>query len=153
MPDLDREMILEEILPELRDGALEVATDVPEAATGRAAIVAQAPGILAGLPVVREVYGRMGVRMRALRQEGAAFDRGDRVAEVGGAIRAIRMGAGLALTYLSRLSSVASGRTETDGSALERYAAAIGSEARASEVGENRASGAVAFALEEEEDG
>jgi quinolinate phosphoribosyl transferase-like protein len=153
MADLDRDVILEAILPELRDGVLEAATDVPEAATGRAAIVAQASGILAGLPVVREVYGRMGVRLRALRDEGAAIERGERVAEVGGAVRAIRMGAGLALTYLSRLSSVASGRVGPDGSPLERYAEAVGSATRGPGVGENRAGGAVAFALQEEEDG
>jgi nicotinate-nucleotide pyrophosphorylase len=153
MAELDREVILEAILPELRDGVLEAATDVPEAATGRAAIVAHGSGILAGLPVAREVYGRMGVRLRALRDEGAPIEPGQRVAEVGGAVRAIRMGAGLALTYLSRLSSVASGRVRPDGSPLERYAAEIGSAARPPGVGENRPGEAVAFALQDEEDG
>ena len=151
MVELEREVILEAILPELRDGVLEVPSDVPEAATGRAAVVAQAPGILAGLPVAREIYGRMGVRLRMLKGEGAVVERGERVAEVGGAIRAIRMGAGLALTFLSRLSSVASGRVEPDGSPLERYAADVGSAARSSTVGENRLGEAVAFALQEED--
>jgi nicotinate-nucleotide pyrophosphorylase (carboxylating) len=148
MAELDRTVILEAILPELREGVLEVPSNIPEAATGRARIVAQAGGVLAGLPVAREVYGRMGVRLRALRDEGDRFDLGDVVAEVGGAVRAIRMGAGLALTYLSRLSSVASGRAESDGTALERYAMEIGTGARDPGVGENRP---IAFALEEED--
>jgi nicotinate-nucleotide pyrophosphorylase (carboxylating) len=148
MPELDRTVILEAILRELREGVLEAHSEVPEAATGRARIVAQAGGVLAGLPVAREVYGRMGVRLRALKEEGDRFDRGEAVAEVGGAVRAIRMGAGLALTYLSRLCTVASGRAEPDGTPLERYAAEIGTEARDPGVGENRP---IAFALEEED--
>jgi nicotinate-nucleotide pyrophosphorylase len=151
MAELDRAAILEAILPELLDGVLESGTEVPESATGRARIVAQAGGILAGLPVVREVYGRMGVRLRTLKEEGGRFDRGETVAEVGGAIRAIRMGAGLALTYLSRLSSVASGRAGSDGTPLERYAAEIGTAAPDPGVGENRPGEPIAFALEEED--
>jgi nicotinate-nucleotide pyrophosphorylase (carboxylating) len=148
MAELDRTVILEAILPELREGVLEAPSDVPEAATGRARIVAQADGILAGLPVAREVYGRIGVRLRTLKDEGDRFERGDAVAELGGAIRAIRMGAGLALTHLSRLSTVASGRAEPDGTPLERYAVEIGAGARDAGVGENRP---IAFALEEED--
>lgn len=149
MVELDRTVILEAILPELRDGVLEAVTDVPEAATGRARIVAHAGGILAGLPVAREVYARMGVRLRTLQDEGGRLARGDVVAEVGGPIRAIRMGAGLALTYLSRLSTVASGRAEPDGTPLEGYAVEIGSGAPDPGVGENRRSEPIAFALEE----
>jgi nicotinate-nucleotide pyrophosphorylase (carboxylating) len=148
MAELDRTVILEAILRDLREGVLETPSDVPEAATGRARIVAQADGILAGLPVAREVYGRMGVRVRPLRDEGDRFDRGEAVAEVGGAVRAIRMGAGLALTYLSRLSTVASGRAQPDGTPLERYAVEIGTDTRGPGVGENRP---IAFALEEED--
>jgi nicotinate-nucleotide pyrophosphorylase (carboxylating) len=151
MVELERQVILEAILPELRDGVLEDPSDVPEAATGRAMIVAQASGVLAGLPVVREIYGRMGVRLRTLKEDGDTVERGERVAAVGGAVRAIRMGAGLALTFLSRLSSVASGRAEPDGSPLERYAAEVGSAARTSAVGQNRPGEAVAFALQEED--
>jgi len=111
---------------DLADGEPPEAADVPEAETGRGAIACRVPGILAGLPVAKEAFGRVGIRLRPLVGEGQAVRAGERVAEVGGSVRAMLAARGTALAFLERLSAVASRcRPATDGDPLEAYAAAL----------------------------
>ncbi|MDP9295117.1 MAG: hypothetical protein M3O88_00290, partial [Actinomycetota bacterium] len=106
--------------------------------TGTAIIRATEPGILGGLPVAREVYRRLGVRMRPLKDEGSALTPDERVALVGGSLKAILTGRPTALRFLERLSAIASGVAEPDGTdPLERYAASLRNESATPPVGQN----------------
>jgi nicotinate-nucleotide pyrophosphorylase len=94
--------------------------------TGSDTVVASGACVVAGWPVVREAFARLGVRCRPLVGEGAHVASGDVVAELGGAVVAIRRAAPVALAFLGRLSSVASGvRAADEGDELERYARAV----------------------------
>jgi nicotinate-nucleotide pyrophosphorylase len=94
--------------------------------TGSDTVVAIDACVLAGWPVAREAFARLGVRCRPLVDDGVDVASGDVVAEVGGPIAAIRRAAPVALAFLSRLSAVASGmRVADDGDELERYARAV----------------------------
>ncbi|MEO8476273.1 MAG: hypothetical protein ABI572_04360 [Actinomycetota bacterium] len=106
----------------LADGARPVGD--PDA-VGFARIVAEAPGPVVGLAVAKEAFGRMGARFRPLVEEAGSVPAGAPVAEVGGPLGAIEAAAPTALRLLSRLSSVALGRTDPDLSdPLDRWAAA-----------------------------
>jgi nicotinate-nucleotide pyrophosphorylase (carboxylating) len=113
--------------------------DMPrEAVTGTAVIRATEPGILGGLPVARETYRRLGVRMRPLKEEGSALAADERVALVGGSLKAILSGRRTALRFLERLSAIASGAAVPDPSdPLETYAAALRDESATPSVGQN----------------
>ncbi len=130
MPELDRTEVLvavtRALAEDLADGEPEDAVDVPEAETGRGVIVCRAPGVLAGVPVAREAFGRVGVRLRPLVGEGTAARRDEPVAEVGGSVRAMLAARATAVGFLERLSAVASGCREPEpGDALDAYAAAF----------------------------
>lgn len=93
---------------------------------GVAVVVARGAGTLAGFPVVREVFGRMGVRCRPVREEGARIEPGDEVAELGGPTAAMRGAWPTARRLLERASAVASGaRTATAGDPLDEHAARL----------------------------
>jgi nicotinate-nucleotide pyrophosphorylase (carboxylating) len=143
VPELDQVEVLTAVMEALRDDLtygrdLPEAGDPREAETGTAVIRSTEPGILAGLPVAKEAFRRLGVRMRTLKEDGSAVAADERVALVGGSLRAIESGEGTALRFLERLSSIASGATEGDpADPLERYAMSIGGRARATPVGDN----------------
>jgi nicotinate-nucleotide pyrophosphorylase (carboxylating) len=95
-------------------------------AVGTARIVCDRAGRVAGLALMREVFGRLGVRSRLLVRDGTAVAPGDVVAEVGGPVAAIRAGAPTALRLLHRLSAVASGELEpAAGDPVEAFAATL----------------------------
>ena len=76
--------------------------------------------------VAKELFGRVGARTRSLVAEGEVVGPDQAVAEVGGPLAAIRGAAPLALTWLQRLSAVASGATPPQpGDALEAWAARL----------------------------
>jgi nicotinate-nucleotide pyrophosphorylase (carboxylating) len=142
-PGLDQMEVLDAVMEALRDDLAD-GSDVPEAAdpreaeTGTAVIRATDAGVLAGLPVAREAFRRLGVRMRPLKEEGSPIAADDRVALVGGSLQAIRSGRRTALRFLERLSAIASSAAEADPEdPLERYAASIGHRATATPVGDN----------------
>ncbi len=83
---------------------------VPATARGRARIVAQARGVLAGLPIARAVFHAASPRLSfaALVPEGAPVRPGQVVARIAGPLRAILAGERTALNLLSRLSGIAS---------------------------------------------
>jgi hypothetical protein len=121
---LDRATILEAVIPSIMEIEIDRGND-PEA-VGAARIVATASGVLAGVPVAKEVFGRLGVRVRALVDEGAPIEAGRSVAEVGGPLAAIRGAAPVALTWLRRLSAVATGAVPpAEGEPLDTYAARL----------------------------
>jgi nicotinate-nucleotide pyrophosphorylase len=93
---------------------------------GIAHVVTAGGGVLAGMPVAKEAFGRMGVRCRATVEEGAMVSEGKQVAELGGPTAAMRGASSTALRFLERLSGVATGvREPAPGDLLDAYAAAF----------------------------
>ena len=96
-------------------------------AVGIARIRCTAPGMVVGLPVLKEVFGRMGARVRPLAEDGDVVAAGAAIAELGGPIAAIVGAAPTALRFLTRLSAAASGRGGADpADPLARWAAEVG---------------------------
>ena len=131
--------VMEALRTDLEDGPELPDAEMPrEAVTGTAVIRATEPGTLAGLPVAQETYRRLGVRMRPLEQEGSPLAAGERVALLGGSLKAVLIGRRTALRFLERLSAIASGAVEPNaGDPLDAYAASLRSGATPPHVGEN----------------
>jgi len=97
-----------------RAGDLTSLATVEEAATARAHVVVRAPGVVAGLPLVGEVFARLDARVE---RRLAAVD-GDRVAagavlaRLAGPARALLAGERVALNLLGRLSGIATATRE-----------------------------------------
>jgi nicotinate-nucleotide pyrophosphorylase (carboxylating) len=79
----------------------------------RAVILAKGEGILAGVPVAREVFRQVDRRLRVRRAapDGTRVGRGDRVLELVGPARSILAAERVCLNFLQRLSGIA---TATD---------------------------------------
>jgi nicotinate-nucleotide pyrophosphorylase (carboxylating) len=112
VPSPDREAVARAVLAALQedlDAAGDVTSEavIPEEQTARALIVARSEGVLCGLPVAREVFSRVGARLRPGMDEGGTLRPGAEVAAVGGALRAILAAERTALNFLGRLSGVA----------------------------------------------
>jgi nicotinate-nucleotide pyrophosphorylase (carboxylating) len=82
---------------------------IPEALSGRAAFVARAPGVLAGLPAAALVCAAVEPRLQVtpLKPEGSAVAPGDHLATVTGPMRGILAAERTALNFLQHLSGVA----------------------------------------------
>src|SRR5690242_19055820 len=82
---------------------------VPAARRGLARFVAREAGVLAGMPVVEDVFWCLDrdVRVRALVEEGEAFEQGTVLAEAEGPVRALLQGERMALNFLQRLCGTA----------------------------------------------
>ena len=118
----DRATIVAAVMPDV----LALRLDTDDDAVGFARIVCDGAGVCAGLAVAREILARVGARVRPLVPEGATVYPGDVIAELGGPLAAIRGAIPLALTWVQRLSAVASGIvTPTPGDALEASAARL----------------------------
>lgn len=78
-------------------------------ATARGGIVSRVPGVVAGLPVVREVFRQISERIvfQPRIEEGSCVQAGARLAEVSGPAVAILAGERVALNFLQRLSGIA----------------------------------------------
>ena len=63
-------------------------------------LLADAACVIAGLPVAKEVFGRLGARFRPLAEEGTEVTVGDAVAELGGPLAAMRGAAPTAIRLL-----------------------------------------------------
>lgn len=123
-PVLDRITMMPVVMQALLDDGAQPLGDPEEVGVGR--IVARGAGTLAGMPVAKEAFGRMGVRCRASVAEGAPFADGDQVAELGGPVAAMRGAAPTALRFLTSLSEVASGRRDPEyGDPFGDYALAL----------------------------
>jgi nicotinate-nucleotide pyrophosphorylase (carboxylating) len=82
---------------------------IPIDLEGRAALVARAPGILAGLPAVELVLAAVDPRLtfQPVLEDGAALHPGQRLATIVGPMRGILAAERLTLNFLQRLSGVA----------------------------------------------
>lgn len=92
---------------------------VPEGARGRAAMVARAPGVVAGLPAVRIALDEMQIdaRWTPLVPDGTTVTAGTRLAEIQGPARDVLTAERLLLNLVSRLSGVAT--------VTQRYVSAV----------------------------
>ena len=118
----DRATVVAAIMPDV----LSIRLDVADDEVGLARLVSEAGGTCAGLFVAKEVFARVGARTRPLVNEGDVVGPAEAVAEVGGPLAAIRGAAPFALTWLQRLSAVASGASPPEpGDALEAWAARL----------------------------
>jgi nicotinate-nucleotide pyrophosphorylase len=114
------------LIADLAAGPPAGTESIPEARTALATIECEAAGVLAGIPVAKEVFARVGVRLRALVPDGTPVEGGRPVAELGGSLRAMLTAGPTALAYLTSLSRIASGHQEpVAGSPLDVYAAAF----------------------------
>jgi nicotinate-nucleotide pyrophosphorylase (carboxylating) len=96
----------------IEDGAWQDRTSRATVASGlkaRGEVLAKAGGILAGLPVMKEILKLVDKRCRVkpLRREGARINRGTVVARLSGPAQALLSGERTALNFLSRLSGIA----------------------------------------------
>lgn len=123
-PDLDRVTIMPIVMQALIADDARPQGDPDEVGTAR--VIAEGSGVLAGVPVAKEAFGRMGVRCRVLMPEGSHLHDITEVAELGGPVAAMRGAATTALRFLTRLSAVASGAAEpAPDDPLDAYAAAL----------------------------
>src|SRR5439155_606141 len=83
---------------------------IPEAARGRAAFVARAAGVVAGLPVAERVCRAVSADLAFAPEvpDGTPTQRGTVLATVAGPLRAVLAAERTALNFLQRLSGVAS---------------------------------------------
>ncbi|WP_243030474.1 carboxylating nicotinate-nucleotide diphosphorylase [Thermus altitudinis] len=97
------------LLEDLGHGDLTSALTVPEDLRGQATILAKEEGVVAGLPVAREVFALVDARIAftPLVEEGARVRPGQEVARLEGPLRGILAGERLALNLLQRLSGIA----------------------------------------------
>jgi nicotinate-nucleotide pyrophosphorylase (carboxylating) len=92
------------------DGDVTSRATIPEGLRGRAAFVARAPGVLAGIEAAERVCLRVDPKLEfaALRQDGYRVAAKETFATVEGPMRSILMAERTALNFLQRLSGVAS---------------------------------------------
>ncbi len=82
---------------------------ISSSARARGEVLAKAEGVLAGLPLVKEIYGLLDkrVKVKLLQKEGAKVRKGMKVALLEGPAQALLSGERVSLNLLSRLSGVA----------------------------------------------
>jgi nicotinate-nucleotide pyrophosphorylase (carboxylating) len=92
------------------DGDVTSRATIPDGLKGRAAFVARAPGVLAGLEAAERVCLRVDHKLQfaAMRQDGYRVVANETFATVEGSMRSILMAERTALNFLQRLSGVAS---------------------------------------------
>ena len=90
-------------------GDITSAATIPSQASGSARIVARAPGVLAGLPVIVRLLERFQLASgwKPHRSDGDELERGTVVAELVGPVRSILTLERTALNFLQRLSGIA----------------------------------------------
>ncbi len=88
--------------------------------------LAKEEGILAGLPVMQEVFAQLNpaIKVTAIKTEGAGLHQGDFLAEIQGPVQEILTGERVALNFLQRLSGIAT-KTFRLGTLIKDYPAKI----------------------------
>jgi nicotinate-nucleotide pyrophosphorylase len=123
-PALDRVQVMGVVMQALMSDGARPEGDPAEVGAG--VVIADGRFVLAGLPVAREAFGRLGARCRPMADEGSVVDAGTVVAELGGPLAAMRGAAPTAFRLLARLSAVASElRPPEAGDPLDGYAARL----------------------------
>lgn len=94
---------------DIGNGDLTTTAIIPENLSAKAIIHVKEDGVLAGMPLVKEVYRLVdeSVRVEALKNEGALIEKGTTIAEITGRARSILIGERVALNFLQRMSGVA----------------------------------------------
>jgi nicotinate-nucleotide pyrophosphorylase (carboxylating) len=88
---------------------ITTAATVPKSLKGKARFVAREAGIVAGMPVVEEVFLRThrSVSVRVIAADGEPFQAGQVIAIAEGPVRALLQGERVALNFLQRLCGIA----------------------------------------------
>jgi len=111
LPEGEARRVAELALAEDLAGGIDVTTraTIAEDAVGVGRIVARADGLLAGLPIVLEVFAHVdpAIRVDLTRADGDRVRRGDVIAEMRGPTRSILTGERSALNALCMLSGIA----------------------------------------------
>jgi nicotinate-nucleotide pyrophosphorylase (carboxylating) len=83
---------------------------IPPGARAKGDFFIKQEGVIAGLPVAKEVFRQIDpdVRFTALMRDGSSVEKGDVVAKVEGPLRSILAGERVALNFMQRLSGTAS---------------------------------------------
>ena len=111
LPPLLVERAVRVALAEDLGGAGDITTDqiVPADARAEAAIVAQEPGVIAGIDLAEAAFKTLDPEVRFVRAvaDGARVAEGGRIAKIGGNTRALLTAERTALNFLGRLSGIA----------------------------------------------
>jgi nicotinate-nucleotide pyrophosphorylase (carboxylating) len=104
-----RDRIRHALAEDVGDGDVTTSATVAPALTGRAVIIARAPGIVCGLPVVAEVFrsADSDLKTTSLRSDGDRVIPDLAVFEIRGRVGSILVGERLALNFLQRLAGIA----------------------------------------------
>lgn len=124
-PGLD-ELIKRALAEDIGHGDITTDNIIDAAQTGRGLFYAKTDGIVAGLPVCREVFQQLdaGIEFTVMKPEGSRIVRGDYIAEVRGKTRVLLTGERTALNFLQRLSGIAT-RSHTMSSLIQDYPAVL----------------------------
>ena len=114
---MDLQKVLADTLPlidralaeDIGSGDITTRAIVPDRAEGQAAILAKSDGIIAGLPVVEQVFHQVEPRIEfaAKAKEGEPIAPGDVIAVISGPLSKILTGERVGLNFLSHLSGIA----------------------------------------------
>ena len=90
-------------------GDVTTGSVVPDSTVARARMLVKSPGVLAGLPVVLEVFKQVdpAVTVTLLADDGDRIVAGDEICAFDGPARSILMGERVALNFVQRLSGIA----------------------------------------------
>jgi nicotinate-nucleotide pyrophosphorylase (carboxylating) len=104
-----RRIVRQALAEDIGPGDITSESLIPAKSRGRAFIVSRAPGVVAGIPVAREVFRQVSPRVsfRTLARDGQRVRAGQRIAEVKGPVRALLAGERVALNFLQRMSGIA----------------------------------------------
>lgn len=104
------EAIIEAALKEdLPKGDITSESIIPSRSRSKAIILAKEDGVLAGIDVARRVFQKidLAVRFKKILEDGKAFRKGERLAEVEGSSISLLKGERTALNFLQRMSGIA----------------------------------------------
>ena len=107
-PDM-AQIVRQALAEDVGSGDVTSLSTLPPDLKIRAAIVAKAPGVIAGIRVAAEVFTQLGptVVVQPLLSDGRCVDAGARVAEISGPAIAVLAGERTALNFLQRMSGIA----------------------------------------------
>src|SRR5262245_35594769 len=108
-PVIVAEIVRQALQEDVGTGDVTTAATVPIGLNSNARIVALEPGVLAGVPVVEEVFRQvdLAISVESQLKEGDRFECGDVLAVLGGCAGGVLTGERVALNFLQRLCGIA----------------------------------------------
>lgn len=108
IPDI-AETVRRALAEDIGTGDITTQVTVPAGVEAQARMVAKATGVVAGLPVVAEVFGQVdaGVTIDFALEDGVVIDPGSILCQLRGMAQSILMGERVALNFVQRLSGIA----------------------------------------------